>query len=514
MGEKPAAVEHQYSAEQREQVCAECTDARAGLNHLILAEQVANPEQRRAELSAWLSQNLPDCQPTDLAFEIAMQIEHDEATAGFPGFRIDDLPVDELREELQVYLAEAQAEDRNENTTGQIDDGVPAKVPAEVGQESKLLRDETRLEEDRHALQSERAETADLKTQRLDKALEGEGQTQELKRLQSAFNRLRAEGIGTAEALRQVIAQAQNPETKQHLNAILIRVAMLQTALPDKPDAVNRLLNTSGLNLAAATVTGSFADFKTAADADEMLTADDRASLRRIIEGGDRQLKTGTQVREAALATTIDPATGEAVALHTANNKAEVAPGVFTYTETGQNVILEISEGNLRRQIDVTGLDGVSIGILAEIMGVAALAASDGAGGFIKHVYGVDFDRLADQAVDPITLNGVRQKLTHLIGTGHDGEILQPEQQRALLETQMRLVSPNGSLLAWEDDPDGYRANVEALGLDHAPVLEAFGTYTQFHTGTVNQDDLQRHLHRNFPQIVALPGEDSGDIAA
>ena len=212
-----------------------------------------------------------------------------------------------------------------------------------------------------------------------------------------------------------------------------------------------------------------------AVESDDAFTNSDRSVLHQIIECSDRRIRTGTQLRNTALQTTTDPTTGEEVPVHTVENKAEVAPGVYTFTETGSDVILEVQEGSLHHQIDVTGLDGQSIGIVAEIMGVAALAEACGAGGFIKHVYHVDFDRFTEQGIDPISLGGINRRLTHLMNTGLDGEILQPQHQRRLLETQMRLMSPNGSLLAWEDDPDGYAASVKELGLDQDAVLEAFG---------------------------------------
>ena len=102
----------------------------------------------------------------------------------------------------------------------------------------------------------------------------------------------------------------------------------------------------------------------------------------------------------------------------------------------------------------------------------------------MKYVYGVDVESFAGQRFDPITLNGLREKLTHLMGTGHDGTILQPCDQISLLQTQMRAVSPTGQLLPWEDDPQGYAAKVKELGLDNHKRLAEFGRYTRLHHGT------------------------------
>ena len=232
--------------------------------------------------------------------------------------------------------------------------------------------------------------------------------------------------------------------------------------------------------------------------------------------GSDRHVKTGSQVYETALTTVTDPVTGEPVPQYTSENKARVRDGVYTFTETGHNVILELRQGSLHQRADVTGLDGASIGFVAEIFSLAALAHRTGADGFIKHVYGVNFERFTSQRFDPITLIGVQRKLTHLFNTGHDGEIFRPEQQAALLTTQMRLTSPTGQLLAWEDNPEGYHQRAQALGLQHDAVLEEFGRYTRLHhhTGSIAPETLQAHLHQKFPDLVTPPDADEVTAAA
>ena len=173
MKEHLTADEYADCAKLREDACAECSEAMSGLNNLVLHEQTTDPEQRRAELTVWLGEQCPECQPLDAAVEIAMQIEHDEALAGFPDFRVDDLPVTDLREELLVYLAETQAEQRNSVTTGEIAYGVPSKVPLEAGKESQFLTDEATLIADQQALDADRATlTADRATEAITDAKE------------------------------------------------------------------------------------------------------------------------------------------------------------------------------------------------------------------------------------------------------------------------------------------------------------------------------------------------------
>ena len=80
----------------------------------------------------------------------------------------------------------------------------------------------------------------------------------------------------------------------------------------------------------------------------------------------------------------------------------------------------------------------------------------------------------------------------------------------------MRLVSPTGELLAWEDDPDGYQKNARRLGLDQNAVLEAFGEFTQLNymTGTITPQQLHAHLYARFPAMVTRPDIGQGERAA
>jgi hypothetical protein len=474
----------------------------------LVAEIAATDANREngepTELENWAETSFPSLEPRDLVAVAVATFQDDERTFD-PSYDVTTEDPSMIEDDVRLFMEQMAAERRNDTISGQIGDGVPARIPAEAGEESPLLVEESELLAEHGALVEENGEIITVATERQRTTIEREARTSELQQLQDAFNALRADGVGTAEALRQIAGAAENPDTKRRLNALLSMVATLQSALPDKPDVVNRLLNTAGISLTAATVAGSFGAFMAAADTDDALSDTERATLRRIIDASDNRLRTGTQVRNAALQTTVDPITGEETPLHTKDNKAEVAPGVFTYTETGSDVILEIQEGSLHRQIDVTALDSQSIGIVAEVMGISAMAETSGATGFMKHVYGVDFERLTDQRVDPITLNALSTKLSHLLGTGHDGEIMQPAHRRQLLQMQMRIVSPTGLLLAWEDDPDGYREGVDQLGLDHDAVLAEFGLYTQLHSGQgmVSRNQIQRHLHQQFPDVVA-----------
>lgn len=511
-----SAAEHQaLSAEaERAAVCAVCDGERENLLAEISASGIDTKTGVNAELRAWAEASFPDLEPRD--YIVAAVHAFQEEERGFDStYDVTQEDPTLIEVDVQLFAEQLSAQDRNSAISAQIEDGVPSEIPAEAGEESSLLVEEATLTAEQTALESESGALISDRATMLEIDAREQDKTRELQQLQTQFNHLRAVGVGTAEALRQVIQSAENPETRRHLNTILSKVTLLQSALPHKSVAVDRLLNSAGINLTASTMAGSFGAFMAAVETDDAFSDSDRTVLREIIESSDRRIRTGTQLRNTALATRTDPTTGEDIPVHTAENKAEVAPGVYTFTKTGTDVILEVQEGSLHRQIDVTGLDGQSIGILAEIMGVAAIAETCGAGGFIKHVYNVDFDNFTAQGTDPIALGSISRRLTHLMNSGHDGEILQPQHQRNLLETQMRLVSPTGSLLAWEDDPNGYAARLKDLGLDQDAVLEAFGHYTQINSsqGTISRREIHHYLHAQFPDAVRSPDEtEDGDM--
>lgn len=157
MKEHLAALDKSQDYAARAEVCAECEGDRDDLKAAVLLETTDDPAERLTELTAWLGEHLPECTPYELAAQVCLQIELDEAAAGFPDFRVSEMPADELREEVQTFMAEKLAAQRNQTTTGQIDDGVPVKVPAEVGQESTLLSDEFQLSAEQSDLTVEQA---------------------------------------------------------------------------------------------------------------------------------------------------------------------------------------------------------------------------------------------------------------------------------------------------------------------------------------------------------------------
>ena len=505
-----SAAEQFDPAVARAEACQRCHDDQDALSAVIVAEAAPDQSERRAELSAWISEQLPDCEPLELAVAACLRIEAEEAAAGFPAFRVDELPSSELKAEIDAYVNEAIAENRtrekvarNKITTGEVDSGVPDKVPAEVGQESTLLQMETSLTTERRDLHGEEHSEQMRRADQLEAKTDKQERNAELIALQPRFLEMLSDGLDTDAALRQVIAEAEHTETKQHLNALLHRVTALTVALPGKAEAIGALLRQAPLDLAATTVAASFDGFVTAVDSSADFTEADRAAIRQVITQTDHLLYTGTRIYEAALATTVDPATGETVPLHPADKSAEVLPGVHAYTETGHNVMLSMQTPRRRVTLDVTGLDGATIGLIAEAMGFQAHLEELKATAFVREVYGVDFGLLGEPSFDPLSLIASRQRLTALMGgaAGYDGEVFDPRDKSGLILAQMRLTSPTDSADGWGQDLHAAQTQIRSLGLHHPQVLEEFGRYTRLHyiSGAITLTSLKDHLIDKFP---------------
>lgn len=510
-----SATEQFEPAAMRAEICQHCHDDRDALSALVLADTVHDRDEHEAELAAWLPEHLPDCEPIVLALAACLQIEADEAAAGFPAFRVDELDPVELREEVRAFIAEQNAFNRNENATGEIGDGVPTKIPIEVGQESTLLQHEKTLTTENAALTAAQETEQTTQANQLGRKTDKQERNTELSALQPRFLQMLSEGLDSTAALQQVIAEAESLETKQHLNALLHRLAALIEALPGKATVIQSMLRMAPLDLAAPTAATSFAGFMAMAESSPDFSDDDREVIRQVIKQTDHDMRTGTKIYNAALTTTIDPATGETVPLHPADRPAEVLPGVQTFTETGQNVILEMRTDNQYHRLDVTGFDGVTIGLIAESMAFAAECEAHGGSGFVQDVYGLKNGLLTGGQFDPLSLIGFRQRLNALMAgnQGYNGAIFDPAEQMGLIRDQMRLTSPTNSADSWQNDRRGGQARAKALGLHHPIVLREFGRYTQLYHGrsVITPTALQQHLYTKFPDLVTSPNSVSSD---
>lgn len=507
----PSAVEQQEASADSERavVCADCINARAALLTELGAPALDIEADAGETLIAWAEAAFAHLEPRDLVASVVLAFQTDERQFD-PNYDVTSEDPAEIEADIQLLLSELAATQRNMTTTAEIADGVPTKVPAEMGQESALLTTEVDLEGTRSALVANQAALLAANQEQLSVKAEKTDRNAELARLQTMFEQLLAEGGDTETALRTVIGQSEQVEIKQHLVGLLHRVTALQMALPDQSQSIQATLSAAPLDLAAPTLTASFAGFLAEVESNPAFSEFDRATIRRVIAQTEHDMRTGTKVYEAALISTTDPVTGEAVPLHTADNKAEVLPGVHAFTETGHDVVLEMKTPRRRMSIDVTGYDGATIGLVAEAMGFQAHLEELKATAFVREVYGVDFGLMRDPSFDPLSLIEMRQRLTALMGgaAGYDGRIFDPRDKSDLILTQMRLTSCTNSADGWGQDLHAAQAHIRSLGLDNLSVLEEFGRYTRLHYQhkAILPEALWLHLSNRFPDLVSAIG--------
>ncbi|MEM8776903.1 MAG: hypothetical protein AAGF53_17855, partial [Pseudomonadota bacterium] len=399
-------------------------------------------------------------------------------------------------------------ERRNQTTTGQIDDGVPAKVPTEAGEESALITEETQLSNTRHGLKSLHQERNDQKDHRVETRVDKTQRNVELRQLQTEFDRLKDEGVSTAKALRQVIDTANNLETKQHLRAILSKVTLLQSALPDKPEVVNRLLDQTGLNLAAATVAGSFADFLTAVDQDADLTKDDRATLHQIIKQETDYARTGLDV-QAELGQTLTIPTGDTIPAHTETEPFRFREHVQGFANPdGSQHLRAVTITGAQVTLDITGWPPADVARASELLQLWAMTDQGGQSGYLETLTGLDWTE--DQALDPLALHRASRIVGALLGrsANQDGAIFDGREAAGIIRWQTHLFNQTHSQRAVENgrDATGPFPALQNLGIVTQQgevvweTLQRFGEYSRAHytqPGNVRvvQKALQKDRH-------------------
>ena len=479
--------------------------------------------ERLTELTAWVAKNLPNCQPHDLAAKGCLAWED------MMGWPITEEVPSEIEADVVDYLTiHSNGEtilantERNQTTSGEITDGVPAKISEAIGVQAPIL-----AENEAARTEKKEAQTGDDIAFNADKRRTGEevgkiernADTQaELETLQTEFLTLKAEH-GTEAALRQILAKATIPEAQSHIRAVLGRIGLLKAAIPGRSEALSTLIDKADIDLSATTVSASFGNLLNLAQSSPDFTTEEVAQIRAVIKGGDEAIRTGTDVLNTATATTIDPETGEEVPLHTADNKAEICPGVYTYTENGENAVLELNIDGHYHKMDVTGMDGMTVGLIAEMMSWQAATEAMGATSFVESVYKLDFDFTGGGAYDVFSLIQMRNRLTTLVGNfeGHDGDIFDPRTREGLIKDQMRAASPTGTALGWENDHHGSLEHSRKLGLHNDVVLEEFSRYIQNARalgGAIDPADIHANLYKKFPDLVEAPesGKSNSDL--
>lgn len=449
-----------------------------------LTDPPEDPETRLAELADWVAANFPECRPYDEAARICFANEAED-----PEYRAEDDP--DLEGHLREKLSVKKSAERNETEVAAPD----------LSQDTDL-------------------ETVTSLTEGMNKREENLSQADIALRYSDLLEKT---GDNRA-AIARLVAETENPAYRKKLTGILRTFAAIDAVVPvADQEAMNRLLASTPLNLAGVSSIEAFAPVLRAMDASPEISEDAKTAVREAIYR-QRYINTGSEVRDAATAVRIDPQTGERIPYHTAEHPHPVRPGVATYTETGDEVLVRLElPGHPPVIRDVTGWSDDDIGLLSEAMGFAAGLESFGATAAVEDIYKIDFALLGDSAFDRDSLRRIRQMISAMVGAfeGYDGDIFDPRRKEGLIRYQVRLISGQDTAYGWENDREASLESLRRLGLHDAegrlnpPVLKAFGDLTQRSYLSTEMDHATLHaaLYQRFPGFVGPP-DDAYPMAA
>lgn len=320
-----------------------------------------------------------------------------------------------------------------------------------------------------------------------------------------------------AELIQAVEAQGDfPPEEKaallQQLGLIASTLSEMSSVFTDEAGQAHfqTILNTTELDLGAASLGATFAPILEQVEASEAISDVDKVRLRHIV--------TGTDVQDT-LAETVTNEDGSTQYRWSDRNQRELRAGVGGYaTPTGRQMI-EARAGDHIVTRDVTGWSGEDVGLVVELMHYWHLSESDGTTGFIENIYNIDFSILDHGgAFDPLTVNKFRQVISHLTSgfAGYDGDIENFENHRKLIRDQNRLLSQTMTTFGWENHQAGTTKVLIRLGFQdrdgniNLDVIKSFGDYTQryYASGSPDNLDVVTFLSERHPDLVAPLTED------
>ena len=379
-------------------------------------ESPEDPETRLAELSEWIAARFPDLKPYEAAARFCFENERED-----PTYRVEDDA--NLEADIKTHLELERRTERNAIEAGIEDFSGSTEV------QRALNKRETRIIE-----------------------------TRSQATLAVRYSELLAETGDNRLTIHQLLAETDNPAHQKKLTTLLKTFEAIDAVVPvaDQP-AIGRIMAATPLNLAGASSIEAFAPVLRAMDAAPEVSEAGKIAVREAVYG-QRYINTGSELRDTATAVRIDPQTGKSIPCHTAEKPHPVRPGVDTYTETGDEVLVRLSlPGHPPIVRDVTGWANDEIGLLSEAMGFAAGLEAFGATGAVEDIYKIDFSVLGDSAFDRASVREIRQMMSAMIGAfeGYDGDIFDVRHKKGLIRYQMRLLSGQDSASGWENDRQG-----------------------------------------------------------
>lgn len=298
---------------------AETGDLDATTDAALNAAETPTEAERLPVITQWVTEFLPDLQPLELAAEACWKIEKEEWEFDADYRVTDEAPSDirpGVRDYIVIHKREASKAENAEIITATEGSLAKKRAEVEIGDEAianrraavdaanaeaarKLRIDPATRVTDIQGLESE----IDADIANNEAATEAEKTTTAVEKTDKQIIKanypgpLKSEYGGSIGALQALEGMVQSPATKEHIRAVLAKVAALQQAIPGKRALITRLLNVSHINLDGAGP-AAFADFMSTADASVELTDDEKTTLREVLHGAT-DIKTGSDVKAA-----------------------------------------------------------------------------------------------------------------------------------------------------------------------------------------------------------------------
>lgn len=395
----------------------------------------------------------------------------------------DELQATVERQETEVQPANAAAIDR--------------QVAANQGEQIGLERDETVRS---HEFQSEAEIAEDLDT------IEG---------VQARFAELKADHgtIGALELLLEGEDALQNPEMRGIVQRAISTARSLVRAIPGKEAAIGRLLDQSGLNLAAGSQIDMFAGLLSAAEASDEFTEEDVEQLRTVLAGSDEAIRTGTDFEDAMNERVLDEE-GNEIPAHTAGEPLEFGVGLegFTSDDGAQQFMRATPEHGQGVTLEVTHLSPEEKAVLASYLDTWRMTEDAGASEWLLSL--TQYDLHGQNIVDPIQLIEAAQVVNAVYGglAGYNGEVLRGPEQVGMIQWQAQLASPKGDAARSDRNPTMTASAMMGLGIQDEngnldlDVLRAFGEYSRENWFSApDYEAVQAHLQARFPEKFERP---------
>lgn len=503
-GEALAALAAAEAADQR-------NDADAMLDGELAALEggVETPAERTARLGQFVEQHLAEvCPPAYRDTGIARcQFFEDQYRELFeePDLRLTDEDAEdpELIGEIEDAVTEAA---NDETITSLTDDRDELQSTAE--------RQETEVQPanaaaiDRQAVANE-AEQLGLAADEIENATISEDLAT-IEDVQARFAELRA-AHGTVGALQMLLEgenALQNPEMRAIVQRAISTARSLMSAIPGKEAAIGRLLDQSGLNLAAGSQMDMFAGLLSAAEASEDFTDEEVEQLRTVLAGRDADIRTGTDFENSMSETILDE-DGNEIPAHTADEPLDFGVGLEGFTsDDGETQYMRATpEHGHGVTLDVTNLSPEEKAVLASFLDTWRLTEDAGASEWLLSL--TQYDLHGQNVVDPLRLIEAAQVVNAVYGgfAGYNGEVLRAPEQIGMIQWQAQLASPKGDAARGDRNSTMTASAMFGLGIQDEngnldlDMLREFGEYSRENWFSApDYDAVQAHLAGLFPE--------------